>query len=233
MTVIYDNNAYAPELQTAWGFACLVETEETAVLFDTGGDSPTLLANMDALDIDPASIGAVVLSHIHQDHTGGLSGLLDMGIQPTVVVPAAFPADFKRAVRARTDLIEVDGPMEILPGFHSTGQMGAEIVEQALIVETPEGPVVLCGCAHPGVVNMARRAQETIGGELALVMGGFHLGRATQEQVASIIGELQALGVQRFAPSHCTGDEARQIFSDSLDEMYIQVGAGAVIHMGE
>ena len=35
-TVVYDNDSQDPALQTAWGFACLVETGEATVLFDTG-----------------------------------------------------------------------------------------------------------------------------------------------------------------------------------------------------
>ena len=120
-TIVYDNNAYNPLLRTDWGFACLVETPGTTVLFDTGADGRTLLGNMAALGLDLEAIDAIVLSHIHGDHTGGLTGLLDTGIRPTVYVPATFPVSFKDGVRARTSLVEVQGPMEIYPGIHTTG----------------------------------------------------------------------------------------------------------------
>jgi metal-dependent hydrolase (beta-lactamase superfamily II) len=45
-TVVYDNNPYAPGLRAAWGFACWVQTPGGALLFDTGGDGPTLLGNL-------------------------------------------------------------------------------------------------------------------------------------------------------------------------------------------
>ena len=115
-TVVYDNNEYDPALRTAWGFSCWVETGEATVLLDTGGDGPTLLGNMAKLDLDPQVIDAVVLSHIHNDHTGGLAALLDTGAKPAVYVPAAFPASFKTDVSARTGLVEVTGPIEVLPG---------------------------------------------------------------------------------------------------------------------
>lgn len=88
LTIVYDNNAYDPRLRTAWGFACLVEAGDATVLFDTGGDGATLLGNMDALELDPRDIDAIVLSHIHGDHTGGLLALLNRGITPTVFAPA-------------------------------------------------------------------------------------------------------------------------------------------------
>ena len=238
-TIVYDNNEYDSRLKTAWGFACWVEIGEATVLFDTGGDSPTLLGNMATLGLDPQAIDVVVLSHIHGDHTGGLAGLLDTGARPTVYVPAAFPVSFKDGVRARTDLVEVTGPLEILPGVHTTGELGSNIVEQALVVETEAGLVVVTGCAHPGVVEMVRRstsltagrAQEAVGGEVALVMGGFHLGGASAAEIATIVEDFQQLGVQGVAPCHCSGDVARALFEQAYGEDFISAGVGSRVQV--
>lgn len=225
-TVVYDNNAYDPALRTAWGFGCWVETPQGVVLFDTGGDGPTLLGNLAQLGLDPRAVDAVVLSHIHGDHTGGLMGLLDAGAHPAVYVPAAFPRSFKEAVRARTDLVEVTGPVEVIPGVYTTGEVGSSIVEQALAVETGEGLVVVTGCAHPGVVEMVRRAKEAVGGEVALVMGGFHLGGASRSQIQAIITDLRSLGVRRVAPCHCSGDLARRMFAEAFGPDFFPAGVG-------
>jgi 7,8-dihydropterin-6-yl-methyl-4-(beta-D-ribofuranosyl)aminobenzene 5'-phosphate synthase len=153
--VISDNCGYEQGLQTAWGFACLVTSGTSTVLFDTGGDGPILPKNMAILGLDPLEIDAVELSHIHADHTGGLATLLEAGARPVVCVPAAFPASFENNVRVLTKLVEVSGPMEILPGIHSSGEVGKGIIEWALAVETGHGLVVVTGCAHPGIVEMA------------------------------------------------------------------------------
>ena len=189
ITVVYDNNPYDPRLQTAWGFGCLVETGEATVLFDTGGDGTTLLGNMATLGIDPQSIEVIVLSHIHGDHTGGLGALLGTGTHPTVYVPHSFPARFKADVRSLTALEEVTGPAEILPGIYTTGEVGSGIVEQALAVQTAEGLVVITGCAHPGVVEMVRRAKQVGEAEVYLVLGGFHLGGASRQKIERIIAD--------------------------------------------
>ena len=231
-TIVYDNNEYDPALQTAWGFACWIETGEATVLFDTGGDAPTLLGNMAKLGLNPQAIDVVVLSHIHGDHVGGLAGLLDTGARPTVYAPAAFPASFKDGVCTRTDLVEVTGPMGILPGLHTTGELGSSIVEEALVVETGVGLVVVTGCAHPGVVELVRRAKESVAGEVALVMGGFHLRDASQGQIERIIADLRGLGAQRVAPCHCTGDLARRMFADAFGADFIPAGVGRVITIG-
>lgn len=55
-----------------WGYAALVEVDGKRILFDTGARPETVLANARELEIDLASVEEVVLSHNHNDHTGGL-----------------------------------------------------------------------------------------------------------------------------------------------------------------
>lgn len=229
LTVLYDNNTHDANLTTAWGFSCLVERsgEDATILFDTGGQGDLLLNNMNNLNKDPHAIEAVVLSHNHGDHTGGLNHLLQQGIQPAVYIPASFPATTKNRIRASAKLVEVDAPAEIARGIWTTGQVGGPIPEQALAVETAEGWVVITGCAHPGIVEMVRAAKQATGGEIRLAMGGFHLGSASEREITRIIEALQALDVQRVAPMHCTGDTARQKFAAAFGEACDLVGVGA------
>ena len=229
LTIVYDNNAHNAQLRTEWGFACLVETGQSTVLFDTGGDGAILLDNMAKLDIDPQAIEAVVLSHAHGDHTRGLRALLDAGAKPTVYVLDSFSLSFKNEVRAHTRLIEVKAPVDIAPGVHTTGRVGMRIPEQALVIETTNGPIVLTGCAHPGVVEMVRRARQVVDQDPTLVMGGFHLGQASTNQVEAIIDELRQLGVQQVAPCHCTGDRARRLFADAFGADCILAGVGQIV----
>lgn len=58
-----------------WGFAALVEADGHRLLFDTGNKPDTVLANAGILGIDLGDVEDVVLSHNHQDHTGGLEAL--------------------------------------------------------------------------------------------------------------------------------------------------------------
>jgi 7,8-dihydropterin-6-yl-methyl-4-(beta-D-ribofuranosyl)aminobenzene 5'-phosphate synthase len=227
--IIYDNKTLEPNLTSGWGFSCLVGDD---LLFDTGGDGRTLLSNMTKMGIDPAGIRTVVLSHAHGDHTGGLGALLGTGVRPTVYVPRSFPARFKADVRSLTTLVEVHGPVEIRPGIHTTGEVGRGLVEQALAVETGDGLVVVTGCAHPGVVEMARRARESVGGKVYLVMGGFHLGGTSQRRVKAIIADFRQLGVQRVAPCHCTGDRAIGTFAEEYGGDFVEAGVGLVLDIG-
>jgi 7,8-dihydropterin-6-yl-methyl-4-(beta-D-ribofuranosyl)aminobenzene 5'-phosphate synthase len=232
ITIVYDNYPYDPRLQTQWGFAALVEFDGHTVLFDTGGDGPTLLGNLAKLGIDPSGIEAVVLSHIHGDHTGGLPDLMGTGIQPVVYVPASFPSSFKDSVRLQTELVEVSEPLDILSSLHVTGEIGSAIVEQGLVVETGEGIVVITGCAHPGIARMVERAHEMVPGEIALVMGGFHLGDAGRASIGAIIADFRGMGVRQVSPTHCTGDLALQMFAEEYGDDFVQGGVGRVIIVG-
>ncbi len=55
-----------------WGFAALVEVDGHRILFDTGLYPNTVLNNAKELGIDLSDVEDVILSHYHEDHTGGL-----------------------------------------------------------------------------------------------------------------------------------------------------------------
>lgn len=157
ITVVYNNVPHAPGLATAWGFAAVVDSGGERVLFDTGGDGPTLLANLERVGIEPGSVAAVVLSHAHGDHTGGLDGFLARRSPIPVYLPESSPAALRRAVERRGARVEtVGGPRRLRANLYSTGELGEGTREQALIVDTPAGLVVVTGCAHPGVAEVVR-----------------------------------------------------------------------------
>jgi 7,8-dihydropterin-6-yl-methyl-4-(beta-D-ribofuranosyl)aminobenzene 5'-phosphate synthase len=238
LTIVYDNNPPAvataptdPPLRTGWGFSCLVERGGTTLLFDSGGDPATLRNNFQALGIDPADVDILVLSHYHSDHTGGIDAVLDGGATPVVFVPSSFPEDFKDRLAARTSVVEVSGPVEIAEGFRTTGEMGTEIVEQSLVVETSGGRVLVTGCAHPGIAEIVRSVAAA--GDVDLVMGGFHLRDESSAACAAVVTEIEALGVDRVAPTHCTGDTARASFAAAFGDRYVPAGVGSVVDIGE
>lgn len=234
ITVVFDNNTNLPGLQTAWGFGCVVQHGEHTLLFDIGADGRMLLANMAALGFAPRDLDTIVLSHAHTDHTGGLEAVLQHNPNVKVYLPEAFPDNFKKRVQAHgAQVIAVTGPIEIVPGVWSTGQMGAAIVEQALVVRTNSGLTVITGCAHPGIVAMVRRAQEVGQTEIALVLGGFHLSAESSATLQSIAADLHALGVKRIAPCHCTGDRAKTLLATAFGDRYYGCGAGLVLPEGE
>jgi len=229
IAVVYDNRSLRGDLAPAWGFSCLVGDD---LLFDTGGDGPRLLSNMERMGLDIGRIKTVLLSHAHGDHTGGLGDLLAVNDELTIYLPRSFPSGFKEQVRARAKLVEVHEPMEIAEGIYTTGEMGYGIREQALAVKTVQGLVVITGCSHPGIVKMIRRAKQVGKDEVYLVMGGFHLGGTGKRGIESIIADFRRLGVQKVAPCHCTGSRAMGMFAAEYGEDFIKVGVGLILDIG-
>ncbi len=230
--VVFNNVPYKSGFATGWGISCLIEGLPETVLFDTGGDGNILLANMQQLGLDVGAIDAVVLSHIHGDHTGGLGAVLARNPEVTVYLPESFPSSFQQEIAFLGATVEtVAGPRQLLKGVYSTGEMGWGVEEQPLIVDARDGLVVITGCAHPNVAEMAERATSYRGRNIALLMGGFHLGGSSDAEIEAIIQRLKKMGVQKVAPSHCTGERAIQLFREAWGKDFIEGGLGAVIEL--
>jgi 7,8-dihydropterin-6-yl-methyl-4-(beta-D-ribofuranosyl)aminobenzene 5'-phosphate synthase len=229
ITVVYDNNAYDPRLKAKWGFAALIEYRGHTILFDTGGDGPTLMNNMELLGIDSTRIESVVLSHAHGDHVGGLDGLLARDIQPTLYLIPSFSEDFKRRAAKLMEVIEVEPGLAITKEMFTTGEMRRDVPEQALVITTDRGLVIVTGCAHPGVIQVVEQAMNLFGGNVHLVLGGFHLRSKSTNELEAIMAEFRRLGVEKVAPCHCTGDQAIQMFHDEYGDGFIQTGVGRVV----
>jgi 7,8-dihydropterin-6-yl-methyl-4-(beta-D-ribofuranosyl)aminobenzene 5'-phosphate synthase len=232
--IVHDNCPFDDRLKTAWGFAAMVTGPEKTILFDTGSDGTLLLENMASMEIDPNGIDTVVLSHAHADHTGGLVGFLKANPAVEVFLLESFPTRFKETVRAYgTGIVEAESPREICPNVYSTGRMGREIHEQALVVRTEKGLVVLTGCAHPGVDKIIERVRALHEEDVLLVIGGFHLGWATDGQIEQIIRTLKRLGVRYVAPTHCTGEKAQDLFLKYFGNRCLRAGVGNTITLAD
>jgi 7,8-dihydropterin-6-yl-methyl-4-(beta-D-ribofuranosyl)aminobenzene 5'-phosphate synthase len=232
LTILYDNNPYDYRLKSSWGFSCLIELEEKTVLFDTGGDGEILLYNMRVLSKDPKTIDMIILSHIHGDHTGGLWSLL--GEKPTskVYIPASFPQEFEQKVKKYGgEVVRVDASLEIDRGIYSTGEMDHGIKEQSLIINTSKGMILITGCAHPGILEIIKKAKTTAKEDIYVVLGGWHLSSAGEREIKGIIDAFQRMGIQKVAPCHCTGDRAMAMFKSEYGENFIKAGAGCIIKL--
>jgi 7,8-dihydropterin-6-yl-methyl-4-(beta-D-ribofuranosyl)aminobenzene 5'-phosphate synthase len=233
ITVIFDNNPYEKELGTDWGFAALISGADKTILFDTGSGE-LLVDNMRKLSIEPNSVDVVVLSHIHDDHTGGLESFLKENSDVTVYLPKSFPKKFKDNVRnSRAKVIEVGEAVPVCENVYSTGVSGKLIKEQALMIRTDKGMVVMTGCAHPGIVNIVNKARELFKDDILLVMGGFHFEWTTKGRIEKVVSAFKELGIKYVGPCHCSGDKARDLFKKHFENNYIDIGAGKVMTLAD
>lgn len=234
LDIVYDNNVWVEGLKPDWGFGCLIRGTGRTLLFDTGAKGDILLDNMAKMNIVPKDIELVFISHDHWDHTGGLPEILNQIEKPDVFLLKAFSQKTKDEVN-KTDarLREITPPVSISDHVFTTGEMGTGIKEQALVLQTRKGLVVVTGCAHPGIVEMTRKAKEICKDDVLLVVGGFHLVQHSDESINAVIDDLKKLGVHYAAPCHCSGDNARQLFKKAFGENYIEIGVGKSIDLSE
>lgn len=230
LTVLFNNVPQRPGLKTGWGLSCLITGAERSILFDTGADGAVLLSNMRRLGLAPKDVDAIVLSHIHADHTGGLERFLVERPDVDVWLPADFPAAFRRGIVERGVRVRaVDAGGRLFGDVFSTGPLDEGIAEQALILDTAKGLVVVTGCAHPAIVRVAVSAVRLTGKRIHLLMGGFHLKGESNAEIDAIVARLRALGVEKVAPSHCTGEAATARFRQTWGQDFVEGGLGAVI----
>ena len=223
---VYDNYQVDQRLQTAWGFATIIKTPGELILFDTGGNSKILLSNIEKLGINPVSIKKVVISHIHSDHLGGLKGFLERNSNVTVFIPSSFPKSTKNMItQKKAKFVEISAPRKISDSIYTTGELYGPPEEQSLIIDSKKGLVVITGCAHPGIVNILKRAKKLMKKDIYLVSGGFH------HPPISCVKEFKELGVGKVAPSHCTGDLVREAFRKEYKENFIEYGVGKIIEI--
>ena len=213
ITVIYDNETLKEGLRPDWGFACLIESEGIPrILFDTGTNGPLLLHNMSRLGIDPATIGIIVISHDHFDHTGGLSDILEKNKDAELYVPTSFSQNtFGRNVT------RVKESMPICDRVYTTGELMG--IEQSLVLETGTGLLLVVGCSHPGVGDIIDAASRY--GKVNGIIGGFHEFRDFD----------RLKGLSLICPCHCTQHTAdiRHLFP----EQCMKCGAGLVLELSK
>jgi 7,8-dihydropterin-6-yl-methyl-4-(beta-D-ribofuranosyl)aminobenzene 5'-phosphate synthase len=87
----------------------------------------------------------------------------------------------------------------------------------ALWLRTPQGLVVVTGCAHAGLVNTLEQAARVSGEpRIRIVLGGFHLREASPERMAFTVEGLRRLGSPELRPGHCTGAEATALLAEAF-----------------
>ncbi len=138
VTVLVDNIANGNGLVAEHGFSCLIEADGHRILFDTGAKD-ALLKNSESLGVDLSELDALVLSHGHYDHTGGLAGIVDrLGLLDVIVHPNILGPHRSRrtgqdqdigtpnASRVALDLLHCvfqQGAVEVVDGIWTTGEI--------------------------------------------------------------------------------------------------------------
>ena len=270
VTCVVDNAArHSSPFWGEHGLAFLIESEGASVLFDAGQSGTVLLHNLAALEVDPCHIDALVLSHAHYDHTGGLAPLLEQVPDlPLFAHPDLFRERFSRretgiesiglalgreALTQRAELHLSAEPVEVAPGVWTTGEIDIRTEpegrsarhlvregdswapdpyrdDQALVLKTGLGLVVVCGCCHAGLLNTLAHVRRIFGRKLIAVVGGTHLVSANEAQLRHVVAVLrEEYGSPQLSLNHCTGERAYMTLALAFAERVAPCPAGTVL----
>lgn len=130
----------------------------------------------------------------------------------------------------------VSDAAQIAPGVRlvrnlSPGPGFPETPEISLVMDTPDGAVVVVGCSHPGIERILASAVPA-GQPIAMVAGGLHLVTSEPAEVERIAVALQErFHVGRVAPGHCSGEQAFAALQQRFGAGYVYAGVGSVIDL--
>ncbi len=225
-SIVFDNYRANEKLESFWGFSCMIDDY---FLFDTGSNGRALLRNMTKMGFDLERLKYLFISHSHWDHIGGIDSILDVNQSLEMFVPNSlsklYIRDLKKLVRVK---VVNEYSAKLFDNFYSTGVMHP-VGEQSLVIDEGDFSIVVTGCAHPGVVNIVKKAIEMLNKPVFYVLGGFHLMRSEKQEIDGVIKELKNLGVKYVTPTHCSGDLAIKMFKEAYGENYIPGGVGRII----
>jgi len=224
------------------------------ILVDVGQNSQALLNNMELMNISPAIIDAVVLTHCHYDHTQGVARMVkEIGRRDIQVIAhrdifrlnfitepyprhvGIMPGDSREEIeKAGGSLLLTRDPVKLMSGITTTGEVkrqtdfeevgialktieGGEVVDDQMLDDISvvanvngKGLVIVTGCSHAGIVNIARHAVELTGcDKIEGILGGLHLVDASDVRIRRTSEELTKLNPKWICVGHCTGFKAQ------------------------
>jgi len=228
--VLVDNYP-GEKCKTAWGIGMLVVTSDIKILFDAGPSPETLKYNAEVLDVNVSDLDFIVISHEHGDHVRGLEYIARVCKKATVYVPEGMSGGVKSWIKSLGfNLVEVKNTMVIAKGIAIVGQLYGPPYEQALAINVRDrGLILLVGCSHPGVENIAYKAYEDLKVEPYMVIGGFHMGYCSRYEARETIRDLVDLGAKRIAPIHCSGSTIRSVLEEEYPEYYLKAHVCSII----
>jgi len=159
--------------------------------------------------------------------------------------------------------IRVDGDREIAPGIHLLTSIPREYPppggnrklmvkhqgryepdpfshELLMVVDEPDGIVVVTGCGHSGILNLLSAARRRFPGKpVKAVVGGFHLIAnpflgtmgVSPAAVRTLAEEFHSLGCRAVVTGHCTGTRAARILKEELGGTLKLLSTGCTIDL--
>ncbi|MEA4925354.1 MAG: MBL fold metallo-hydrolase [Syntrophomonadaceae bacterium] len=162
------------------------------------------------------------------------------------------PFNHEQLQRAGAELVGIDEFTEIWPGVYLSGEIprnnnfedtgGDFKVEKngqiqddkleddmALIIDHPEGLIIISGCAHSGIINTISHALRMTGKNRILAyIGGTHLFNASAQRIDQTAAALKSFAIKKLIVAHCTGFHASARLYNELGDMVSKGETGMI-----
>jgi 7,8-dihydropterin-6-yl-methyl-4-(beta-D-ribofuranosyl)aminobenzene 5'-phosphate synthase len=152
ITVLVENATHRLKLAAEHGLSFHIQAGPHSLVFDAG-QTDMLLLNAEALGIDLSDVDAIVLSHGHHDHTGGLPELLEVACNARVYAhPSALGMKYSKPPGAE-------------PRYNGMSPAARQAVRQLgqRFIETRTRTEVVSGAFVTGEIPRQTRYEDTGG----------------------------------------------------------------------
>lgn len=236
--------------QIGHGLSYLIRTDSATILMDVGNnptetDVTPLSLNMQVLGVFWDQIDAVIFSHFHPDHVGGLAawkaGRVSLGIEDVDFdgKPVYAPSNFD--FPAASPILLLD-PHVLSLGVATSGTIEygetypmslykASGAEQVLAVNVEgRGIVLIVGCGHPTVERIVARAEALFDQPVVGIVGGLHYEGFGFDDVQPHIEFLSSHNLKLVALSpHDSSPEVLDAFQSAFADRYQTLRVGETI----
>lgn len=220
LTFLVENNSRIDNYLLAEpALSLYLEVDDRKILFDCGY-SDILIKNAKKLNIDLNTVDDIVLSHGHNDHTGGLVYLPKNKNIRLTAHPRIFDKKFEK------DGIEYGCPishLDLKEKFNLNltksvywitdklcylgeieNNFSDDIDDSALVYKSSKGLIIIVGCSHSGIINILKYAQKVTGeNKICAIVGGMHLLNLQPSELSLLTQELLLYDINNIYPCHC------------------------------
>ena len=241
ITVLTDNNSLIDRYYLAEPAFCLfIEEAGKRILFDTGY-SDVFRKNGEKMGVDFNLIDTIVISHGHNDHTGGLQYLSDLRQSINVYahpeadegksyegLDISMPVRFEQLndnfkVTLSRKPLNITDKLVFLGEIERNWQQVAPLEEDdleddtAMVYKGEKGLFIITGCSHSGIINICEYSKKVTGiNRINGIIGGFHMldnDRLNRE----VRDYFRKQDIDVIYPCHCTDLKAKIALSQVAD----------------